>query len=139
MRDRSFSLWFRKQSSKINGKVSLILSIVFSHRYIHILFSKAFNSQSLRAPLESPLNIVPLYIIAGMGFLSEILVIAGCANIAYDPRTYNRSQLFMECIDGIVLNIMMIIFVSWNFIKPDEFFKPSEINKYQDKDVFKNN
>ena len=47
MTDRVFSYWFRKQSSKINSRISVVLSVLFNHRYIHILFSRAFNSQSL--------------------------------------------------------------------------------------------
>lgn len=82
---------------------------------------------------------IPIYAISGLGFLAEIMVISGCANIAYDPKTYSSSQLFIECIDIIILNLIMIIFTSWNFIKPDGFFKPVEISKYQDKDVFINN
>ena len=128
--DKSFGNWFRKHSSKINNIASLILSGVFHHRYIHFLFSKAFNSQSLCGTLENSKNVIPIYVITGLGFIAEILVISGSANIAYDPHTYSNSQLFIECIDIIVLNILMIIFTSWNFIKPDEFFKPMEISKY---------
>jgi hypothetical protein len=45
----------------------------------------------------------------------------------------------MESIDGIILSLIMIIFTSWNFIKPEKFFQPFEITKYNDRDEFKNN
>ena len=137
--DKSFSYWYRRQSSKINNRFTLFISGILNHRYTHILFCKAFNSQSLRGPLDLPRNIVPVYIVTGVGFLAELLAISGCAVIAYDPRIQSRSQLFMQCIDVITLNILMLIFVCWNFVKPEGFFKPFEISRYEDKEEFKNN
>ena len=74
---------------------------------------------------------IPIYINTGLGFIGQILVIAGCALIAYDPRTYTRGQLFMQSIDSITINILMVLCSCWNFVKSDNFFKPLEINKYR--------
>ena len=75
----------------------------------------------------------------GLGLLTDILIVSGCAIIAYDPRTYKGSQLYMECVDAIVLSIILIIFTIWNFVKPSGYFSPPEILKYKDADEFKNN
>ena len=47
----------------------------------------------------------------------------------------------MEAVDVIVVNIVMIIFTAWNFVKPDDFWRGAgeEVKRYEDREVVRDN
>lgn len=119
--DETFKKWYSRFAT-VGLKIPLFIFSVVNHKFFNMIFSKAFGSPFFKAPLSSPVLFTPLLICAGLSFVPEMIAIAGCALVAADPNTLTSSQLYMQCIDAIVVTILTIICTIWNLKKPVDFY-----------------
>lgn len=120
--DEAYKKWLKTAAHTRVHRATLILSLIITHKFSNLPFSKFFGSSCFKAPLSKPQVYTPINVISGLSLISSIIMIIGCALIIYDSTTTSMSTLFIQCIDAIVVTSLVGIFVLWNIRKPDDFF-----------------
>jgi hypothetical protein len=93
--DEAYKRWLKTPSHSRMHKLTLVLSILLTHKFSQAPFSKCFGSSCFKAPLSKPNLFTPLNIIAATSSIVSIMMIVGCALIIYDTTTVTMSALFI--------------------------------------------
>lgn len=121
-KDALFQDWLK--FSKQNTFVAYFLrvaSLLTNHNGLQLIYSKLFGFTFLSAKLSSlslffacnVLNIISIVVV-------KIPIIIGCGFLAYESDT--ESQLYVSCLDAIVLTILNIIFIISDVKKSEKYF-----------------
>lgn len=120
--DEAYQRWLKTPSNSRIHKITLAFSLLFTHKFSGMPFSKCFGSSFFKAPLSKPHVFTPLSIVAGVSSIVSVLMIVGCAFIVYDSTTVAMSSVFIQAIDVIVVTAMLLLLGLWNLRKPEDFF-----------------
>lgn len=120
--DEAYKKWLKTSAHTRVHRATLILSLLISHKFANLPFSKFFGSSCFKAPLSKPQVYTPINVVAGLSLIPSIIMIIGCSFIIYDSTTVSMSSVFIQCIDAIVVTALVAIFTLWNIRKPDDFF-----------------
>jgi hypothetical protein len=93
--DEAYQRWLKAPSHSRIHKLTLTLSLLLTHKFSHIPFSKCFGSSCFKAPLSQSNLFTPLNIIAGTSSIVSVMMIVGCVLIVYDTTTVTMSSLFI--------------------------------------------
>lgn len=131
--DEAYQRWLKTPSHSRIHKLTIAFSLLFTHKFSGMPFSKCFGSSCFKAPLSKPQLFTPLNIISGVSSSVSVIVIVGCALIVYDTTTLSMSSLFIQSIDSIIITSILLLLSLWNLRKPDDFFdEHSKLNTISD-------
>jgi hypothetical protein len=124
----------------------IILSGIFSHKFVEILFSNLFESAFFVYKISDKLKLSPLNYIRYVSFLPSIIAIIGGGISSYDMQTLSLSSLvFIQSIDLIIVTVFSGIFsVLVTIRKPEEYEtnlaeKRNDIEEELDHDILGDN
>lgn len=114
-KDEKFQMQYKKLGKTKTGKCvtysCIITSIVFSHKFIEILFSNLFESNFFIYKVSAKKDLVPLNYIRYISLLSSVLAICGGSIANYNLQTSTlNSIVFIQSIDAIIVTIFSAIF-----------------------------
>ncbi|EAS02237.2 transmembrane protein, putative (macronuclear) [Tetrahymena thermophila SB210] len=120
-RDSHFIYWLSQFQNKICHGFIRFFSLTFTHKFENFMFSKFFGFSFFSAKLTSVHQLLPYNIVAGLSilFVNAPMIIAASATIYYDDQF---EQMFIEGLEVILINLILIGFMITNTKKPEDYF-----------------
>ncbi|KAL4429269.1 hypothetical protein ABPG74_013575 [Tetrahymena malaccensis] len=120
-RDTHFIYWLSQIQNKICHGFIRFFSLTFTHKFENFMFSKFFGFSFFSAKLTTVHQLLPYNIIAGLSilFVNVPMIVAASATIYYDDQF---EQMFIEGLEVIIINLILIGFMIANTKKPDDYF-----------------
>lgn len=114
-KDEKFQMQYKKLGKTKTGPCvtysCIVTSIVFSHKFIEILFSNLFESNFFIYKVSAKKDLVPLNYIRYVSLLPSVLAICGGGVANYNLQTSTlNSIVFIQSIDVILVTIFSAIF-----------------------------
>jgi hypothetical protein len=110
-RDKRFKAWNKGTGNKITFGVVSLLGLFVNVKIVNILFTKIFNFTVFKAKLESVSKFFCLHFFCFLALVHSFSAIAAAGYTLYLLPETTRDQLFISCIDLIVV-ISLQIFMS---------------------------
>ncbi|KAL4463539.1 hypothetical protein ABPG72_010881 [Tetrahymena utriculariae] len=120
-KDTHFIYWLSQIQNKICHGFIRFFSLTFTHKFENFMFSKFFGFSFFSAKLTTVHQLLPYNIVAGLSmiFVNVPMIVAASATIYYDDQF---EQMFIEGLEVIIINLILIGFMIANTKKPEDYF-----------------
>jgi hypothetical protein len=107
-RDKKFRTWFEGTGNKITYVMVSIFGLVVNLKMYNLVFSKLFNFSVFKAKLDHVSKFFCLHFFSFLSLLHSFSAIAASGYTLYTLSDSPRDQLYISCIDLIIVIIIQI-------------------------------
>lgn len=107
--DRRFAGWRKGTGNKITYGVVTLLGLLLNLKIVNLLFTRLFNFTVFKAKLETVHKFFCLHFFCFMALLHAFSAMAAAGYTLYTMSADNRDQLFIACVDLIVVMSIQVL------------------------------
>lgn len=118
LRDEKFKIWLKSTGNRVTYGIVVALSTLFTFKLTNIIFSKLFNFMIFKAKLEHPSKLFCLHFMPFISIFHSFAALIAAGYLLYTWDSRAQDQLFIACIDLIIVITLQIVLAIFNSIKP---------------------